>query len=144
MTQRYAIEDPDQARRYLADSTLGPHLRQVWIWWSATKTSWPSKSLAIPMTWSFDRAWRCFREAACETAGASPWSGDVQAACVLRVPKCFFLKCCRALFHGVLNVRVMLALSVDVGGNAMRRQIGNDARVSWDQACLGHCRAAWS
>jgi uncharacterized protein (DUF1810 family) len=29
MTQRYAIEDPDQARRYLADSTLGPRLRQV-------------------------------------------------------------------------------------------------------------------
>ena len=29
MTQRYAIHDLDQARRYLADPTLGPRLRQV-------------------------------------------------------------------------------------------------------------------
>jgi uncharacterized protein (DUF1810 family) len=29
MTQRYAIRDLDQARRYLADPILGPRLRQV-------------------------------------------------------------------------------------------------------------------
>jgi uncharacterized protein (DUF1810 family) len=29
MAQHYAIHDLDQARRYLADSILGPHLREV-------------------------------------------------------------------------------------------------------------------
>jgi uncharacterized protein (DUF1810 family) len=68
MTQRYAIHDLDQARRYLADPILGPRLRQVTKLMIDQKAESALEILGSPDDLKFRSCLTLFREAASENS----------------------------------------------------------------------------
>jgi uncharacterized protein (DUF1810 family) len=68
MAQSYAIRDLDQARRYLADSTLGPRLRQVVSLMTDHQEKSALEILGSPDDVKFGSCLTLFREAAREPA----------------------------------------------------------------------------
>jgi uncharacterized protein (DUF1810 family) len=68
MAERYAIRDLDQARRYLADSTLGPRLRQVVNLMISHHDKSAVEILGSPDDLKFRSCLTLFREAAIDTA----------------------------------------------------------------------------
>jgi uncharacterized protein (DUF1810 family) len=68
MTQRYAIHDLDQARRYLADSILGHRLRRVTKLMIEQKAKSALEILDSPDDLKFRSCLTLFREAASENS----------------------------------------------------------------------------
>jgi uncharacterized protein (DUF1810 family) len=68
MAQHYAIRDLDQARRYLADSILGPRLRQVVKLMLDQKQKSVFEILGSPDDMKFRSCLTLFREAASENS----------------------------------------------------------------------------
>jgi uncharacterized protein (DUF1810 family) len=68
MAQHYAIRDLDQARRYLADSILGPRLRQVVKLMLDHKGKSALEILGSPDDLKFRSCLTLFREAAMENS----------------------------------------------------------------------------
>jgi uncharacterized protein (DUF1810 family) len=68
MAQSYAIRNLDQARRFLADSTLGPRLRQVVSLMMGHQGKSALEILGSPDDMKFRSCLTLFREAAHETA----------------------------------------------------------------------------
>jgi uncharacterized protein (DUF1810 family) len=68
MAERYAIRDLDQARRYLADSSLGPRLRQVVSLMLSHHGKSALEILGSPDDLKFRSCLTLFREAANGTA----------------------------------------------------------------------------
>jgi len=66
MAQHYAIRDLDQARRYLADSILGPRLREVVRLMMSHKTKSALEILGSPDDLKFRSCLTLFRQAASE------------------------------------------------------------------------------
>jgi uncharacterized protein (DUF1810 family) len=68
MAERYAIRDLDQARRYLADTTLGPRLRQAVSLVISHSGKSAFEILGSPDDLKFRSCLTLFREAALDTA----------------------------------------------------------------------------
>ena len=74
MAQYYAIRDLDQAKRYLADSILGPRLRQVVKLLVAQKGKSAFEILGSPDDLKFRSCLTLFREAASEDSDRTLFS----------------------------------------------------------------------
>jgi uncharacterized protein (DUF1810 family) len=75
MTQRYAIRDLDQARRYLGDSILGPRLREVVRLMMNHKGKSALEILGSPDDLKFQSCLTLFREAAMENSDRALFKG---------------------------------------------------------------------
>jgi len=81
MTQRYAIHDLDQARRYLADPILGLRLRQVSKLMIEQKAKSALEILGSPDDLKFRSCLTLFREAASENSDRALFAKALDQFC---------------------------------------------------------------